>query len=136
MDGAADSCKACSRSLMMSFGFSMPMERRTSSGGTPPARISSSDICEWVVVAGLIASVLASPTLATWLISPSASMNLPPASLAAKDHHGPTFALQILLVEVVHWVIGQAGVAHPLHTGVSLEVLGHRQGVRAVLLHA
>jgi hypothetical protein len=40
------------------------MERRTSSGRTPPLRRSSSESCECVVEAGWMTSDLASPTFA------------------------------------------------------------------------
>ena len=54
--------------------------------GARPAHSSSS--CEWVVVAGWIASDLASPMLARCENSSSESMNLRPASLAALDAEG------------------------------------------------
>ena len=64
--GLAHSPSAWSMSSMMSSTFSMPTERRMKSGVTPVASCSSSESCWWVVVAGWMTSVLASPTLARW----------------------------------------------------------------------
>ena len=50
-------------SAMMSATFSIPTERRMKSGVTPVASCSSSDSCWWVVDAGWMTSVLASPDI-------------------------------------------------------------------------
>ena len=65
---------------MMSRGSSSPTEILTRSSPTPAAARSATDICWWVVLAGWITSVLASPTLARWEARRTAAMNLAPAS--------------------------------------------------------
>ena len=61
---------------------------RTRSGLTPDATCCSSVSCWWVVLAGWMISVLASPILARCEISRSSSMNLAPVSRAALDAEG------------------------------------------------
>src|SRR5271169_2473956 len=68
------------RSSTMSGAASRPTERRTRSSPTPEAASSSALIWEWVVLAGWITKVLASPTLARWEARRRASMNFRPAS--------------------------------------------------------
>ena len=50
------------------------------SGVTPAAACSSSESCRWVVEAGWMTRVRASPTFARWLMNRAASMNRTPAS--------------------------------------------------------
>eukprot|EP00966_Prymnesium_polylepis_P259505 5994158-Prymnesium_polylepis.1 len=57
------------------------------------------------------------------------------AALDAHDHHRAALALEVLLLQLVHLVALEAGVLDPLHLRVRLEELGHRERVRAVLLH-
>ena len=64
----------------MSSTCSIPTESRTVSWVTPAASSSSSSSWECVVVAGWIASDLASPMLARWENSSSESMKRLPAS--------------------------------------------------------
>ena len=59
---------------------SMPTLRRTKSGLTPAVVCSSAVSWLWVVVAGWIARLLASPTLAGWLNNCRLSMNCLPAT--------------------------------------------------------
>ena len=59
---------------------SMPTESRTSSSPNPAALSCAASICWCVVLAGWMTRVLASPTLARWLASRSASMNFRPAA--------------------------------------------------------
>ena len=56
--------RACSKSALMSSMCSSPTETRTMVGVTPADACSSSLSCWWVVEAGWITRVLASPTLA------------------------------------------------------------------------
>ena len=67
-------------SQIMSSMFSMPTEMRIVSSPTPAAARSSGGTCWWVVLAGWITRVLASPTLARWLESSTPSMKATPAS--------------------------------------------------------
>ena len=62
--GQAVARRAWSRSARMSSMCSMPTLRRTSSGVIPASRCCCSSSCECVVVAGWMARLLASPTLA------------------------------------------------------------------------
>ena len=117
----------------------MPIDRRMSSGGMPAARCCSSLSWEWVVVAGWMASDLASPTLARCLKSLRESMNLRAgrgAALDAEDDHRAAFAAQIFAIERVLRIAGQAGIAHPLDRRVALQVFGGGQGVFAMAFHA
>ena len=57
---------AWSRSHRISSISSSPMLRRMKSGVTPALAICSSFSCAWVVLAGWMARLLASPTLARW----------------------------------------------------------------------
>ena len=74
------SAKASSKSSLMSSMCSMPTETRTWSGVTPALFCSASVSCWWVVEAGWMTSVFASPTLARCDASFTASMNVFPAS--------------------------------------------------------
>ena len=71
---------AWSRSHRMSSTSSMPTDSRIMSGRTPARASSSSSSCRWVVDAGWITSVLASPMLARWLRNSQASMKRSPPS--------------------------------------------------------
>ena len=122
----------------MSSMSSMPIEIRIISGPIPAARSSSSLSCWWVVEPGWMISDLASPTLATWEKSWTASMQ-PLASLApALDAEGEDRARslrQVLVRQLVVAVGRQAGVVHVLDSGVLLEELGHLLGVCHVAVH-
>src|SRR5271156_1465195 len=72
--------KAWSMSAMMSSMCSIPMDRRIVSGRIPAFTSSSSDSWRWVVEAGWMARVLASPRLSSRLTSWSASKKASPAS--------------------------------------------------------
>ena len=58
------------------------------------------------------------------------------ATLHPKREDAGGAAAHVALREIVVAVSRQAGVAHPFHLGVILEVLRGRQGVVAVALHA
>src|SRR5438105_6897721 len=75
----AASLSAWSMSHRMSSSVSMPTEMRIMSGVTPALTRSASSICLWVVDAGWMTSVLASPMLARWLMNCAASMKRSPA---------------------------------------------------------
>jgi len=62
--GVVNQARACSKSALMSSMCSSPTETRTMVGVTPAEACSSSLSCWWVVEAGWITRVLASPTLA------------------------------------------------------------------------
>ena len=62
--GVVNQARACSKSALMSSMCSSPTETRTMVGVTPADACSSSLSCWWVVDAGWITRVLASPTLA------------------------------------------------------------------------
>lgn len=79
--GGQISARASSRAPVMSSMCSSPMERRTSSGVSPALRWSSSESCEWVVLAGWMIRLLASPTLARMLNSLMLSTSLMPSAL-------------------------------------------------------
>ena len=64
----------------MSPTCSIPIESLMKSGVTPVASCSSAESCWCVVLAGWMASVLASPTFARCETSPSESMNFLPAA--------------------------------------------------------
>jgi hypothetical protein len=71
----------------------------TKSGVTPVALCSSSESCWWVVDAGWIARVLASPTLARWEINFSELMNSSAclhAPLDPETEDGPGASRKIL----------------------------------------
>src|SRR4029077_12546167 len=61
---AATSAKPCSRSQIRSSTDSVPTDSRTVPGPTPAARSSSSLSWRWVVLAGWMIRLLASPTFA------------------------------------------------------------------------
>src|ERR1700733_1777650 len=71
---------AWSMSSMMSSMCSIPMDIRIVSGRIPAFTSSSSDSWRWVVDAGWMARVLASPRLSSRLMRSSASKNASPAS--------------------------------------------------------
>src|SRR5581483_7165754 len=75
-----DFSKAWSRSQRMSSMSSMPIDKRIMSGDTPALICSSSESWRWVVDAGWMTSVFASPTLARCEKNCNDSMNLMPAS--------------------------------------------------------
>ena len=83
---------AWSMSAMMSSSDSMPTLRRTKSSVTPDSSCSSAVSCEWVVVAGWIASDLASPMLARCESSCVLSTNAPARLAAARRCRSPTMA--------------------------------------------
>src|SRR5665213_1145381 len=80
MTSATAAFRAFSKSQIRSSASSNPTLRRIASGSTPLLFISSSESWAWVVLAGWMTSDLASPTLARWLHSSSASMKRLPAS--------------------------------------------------------
>ena len=85
---------------MISSLSSIPTDNLTKSGVIPPAICSSSDNCECVVVAGWIARLFASPTLARWLKSSKESINFLPDSLPPfipKTTKGPPFPRKYFL---------------------------------------
>ena len=55
--------------------------------------------------------------------------------LDAKGKNGP-MAVQVFLGKMVGGMFWQAGVADPVHLGVSLQIAGHRQPVFRVPFHA
>ncbi len=71
---------ALEKSSLMSSMCSNPTDTRMRSDPTPAANLSASVSCRWVVLAGWITSVLASPTLARWLASSTPPMKAQPAS--------------------------------------------------------
>src|SRR5947208_2637895 len=73
-------CSPRSRSHTRSSTSSSPTDNRTVPGATPDAASSSSDSWRCVVEAGWMTRLFVSPTLARWLQSESASMNLRPPS--------------------------------------------------------
>ena len=92
--------KPASRSAWMSCRVSMPTDRRTRSSVTPVATCSWASSCECVVVAGWMARLRTSPTLARWLCSSSASTNFVPASrppLIPNARIAPAPVRQVLL---------------------------------------
>ena len=95
---------------------SIPMLSRMKSGLTPAVTICSSVSWLWVVVAGWIARLLASPTFARWLKSSRPSMNFwpAPAPPLMPDPRTSRGALrQISSSPARDGVAGQAGIAHP-----------------------
>ena len=58
------------------------------------------------------------------------------AALDAEDDHGSPLAVEILLVEFMVRIVGQPGITDPCDVRVFLQVLGDRQRVGAVFLHA
>ena len=58
------------------------------------------------------------------------------APLDAEDDHGAALPFEILFVLLEFGVVGQSREANPFHGGVGLKVLGDREGVLAVTLHA
>src|SRR5450756_1885101 len=97
---------------------------RIMSGETPAVICSSSDNWRWVVEAGWITSVRASPTLARWLMNCAASMKASPAPG------------QVFLGERVVAVGSEAGIVHPAHLRMRFQKLRHLERVVAMRLHA
>ena len=95
---------------------SMPTDSRTRSGVTPVVTCSSASSCWWVVVAGWMARLRTSPTLARWLCSSSASTNFWPASRPPSMPNDEDRALargQVLLRALVPRARREARVDHP-----------------------
>ena len=90
-------------------------------------------------VAGWMTSVLASPTLARWLASFSASMNLRPAGASALDAEADDrarAARQQTLRQLVIGVARQRGMGDPADRRVGAERREHGRGVLDMALHA
>src|SRR6202044_3287744 len=84
---AATRLKPCSRSQMRSSTDSVPTDSRTVPAPTPAARSSSSLSWRWVVLAGWMIRLLASPTLARWDQSDTPRMrSCPPARPPAQSN--------------------------------------------------
>ena len=129
---------ARSRSHTMSSASSMPTERRTRSAGTPAATSASSDSWRWVVLAGWMISVRASPMLARWLHSSTDSTRRRAASrppCTPNDSTAPGPSWQVALRPIVVGVVGQAGPPDPRHRRVPGQELGHLAGVGDVGVH-
>ena len=119
---------AWSTSQTMSSRVSSPTETRTMSSRHPGPAQPSSSSRRWVVEAGWMISVLASPTLARCEHSSQASMKRRPASRPPRDAEGedaPGAARQVALGRARYGAVGQARVAHPLDGRVALQELGH-----------
>ena len=104
--------------------------------GRPAPRPAS---CWCVVVAGWIARLRTSPTLARWLCSSSASTNFWPASSPPSMPNDDDRALavrEVLLGPLVPRARRQPRVLHPLHLVAGFEPLRDRQRVLRVTLHA
>ena len=115
---------------------SRPTLRRMKSGVTPADVISSAVSWLWVVLAGWMARLLASPTLARWLKSWRWSMKDRPAStppFEAKD--GACAFGQEFLGPIVIRMARQAGVGHPSDGGVVVQELSHSLRVADVTVH-
>jgi hypothetical protein len=65
---------------MMSSTVSIPIDRRSTSGPAPAAMRCSSESWRWVVEAGWMIRLLASPILARWENSSTLSTTLMPTS--------------------------------------------------------
>src|ERR1700743_933181 len=84
---AATCAKPCSRSQSRSATDSVPTESRTVPGPTPAARSSSSLSWRWVVLAGWMIRLFASPTFARWDQSDTPRMrSWPPARPPAQSN--------------------------------------------------
>ena len=107
---------------------------------TPAAASCSSDSCWWVVEAGWMTSVRASPMFARWLtqLAPI-SMNASPAARppvdAEREHRARPLRAGSAPPGRGAGAIGQSGVAHPGHPRVGLQPLGDRAGVGDVRVH-
>ena len=133
------SANACPKSHRISSISSMPMLSRMKSGLTPAPTISSSLSWLWVVVAGWIARLLASPTFARWLKSFRLSMNRRPGfqpALDAKAEDRARALGQVLRGPRVVGMRGEAGMADPGDLRVRGEELGDALGVGDVPIHA
>ena len=122
---------------MMSAGSSSPTESRIMSSPTPAAASASAPTCRWVVEAGWITRVLASPTLARWEASSHALDEAPAGAAAALDpeaHHRARALGQNPLGQPVVGVAGERGMQHPGDRLVGGEELDHRMGVGDVAL--
>ena len=89
-------------------------------------RARSSDSWRWVVLAGWMTSVRASPMLARWLHSSTDSTKRRPASrppCTPNENTAPGPTRQVALRPIVVGVVGQAGPADPRHRRVLGEEL-------------
>ena len=114
---SARSGRHCAREGLIQIGqdvfdASMPTLRRIKSGVTPAASCSSSLNCSWVVEAGWITRLLASPILARWLNSLQALDELDRRRLAAFDAETDQGALPPGQVAVLE-MIGRAKIPGP-----------------------
>lgn len=117
---------------------SMPIDSRTMSSETPARASSSAFNWRWVVLAGWQARDLASPMLTSRTTSFKASMKRAPAALPPwmpKDRIAAGRP-QVAPGQGVLGVVGEAGVFHPGHLRMLLQVAGYGEGVVAVALHA
>ncbi len=122
---AVAAVRAWSRSHRMSSTSSRPTLIRTRSSGTPATASCSAESCWWVVDAGWMTSVRASPTFARWLASCRDSMKRRPTSRpvrvgvsrSAEREHRARAQRQVVLRALVVRVARQPGPVHVRHAG-------------------
>jgi len=109
--------KAPSKSAMMSPIASRPTDTRIISSETPATIKSSLLSCAWIVLAGWITKVLASPTFVKWLASLKLSISLCSgfaAALGTKAKHSTKDSrAQELSGKFVRWMQLQAEIRYP-----------------------
>ena len=118
---------------------SIPTETRIRSALTPDGLLLGSSVsCWWVVVAGWITRVLASPTLARWLASSTrvderaAGLR---AALDAEGEHRPEAVVQVALGPFVDGMVRRGPGSSPKPLRVRLQPARQLQGVVHVALH-
>ena len=123
----------------MSAASSIPIDKRIRSSPMPASASAAASNCAWVVEAGWITSVLASPTLARWLANVRLSINRaaasrPPRNPECDNRAGP--ARHEPSGEIGVGMVGERGMAHPRDRLICAERGEDRQGIADMPVHS